>query len=586
MFKKIKISTVGNILAGMVLVLAFSFYYITNNIRSELTLVNITWENYQASRSEKARLESSLRSAIGYGGMIHSFKNFILREDISNFDVILSDIGAARSVINQYRAMGVNGAETIALIDIENVLNAYNNATLRVSQLVEAGISSPEEIDNMVRIDDTTAFRGLGILAQQVFSGTSLSDLKTLTNGRLVALLRSQFGYGGVIHYFKNYILRHEDTLIPLFTTSKNSAANIIAEYQSREITETEKVALLDIAKTLSDYEVAFKKAQTLNLTAEEIDQQLMVDDSFAIRSFTLLDREVVALSERNANIVQEELLKIQKLIELSIYWGFIVAFIFVSIAILTIRYMILNPIRNMTSEMLELAQGNDKITVRGLDLKNEIGDMAGAVVTFQENLKKLKAAERSVRRMSLTDPLTGLANRTFFETRFNETINLAKRLKTSGALLAIDLDGFKRINDEHGHGAGDYVLKIIAERLSNVSREVDVVARLGGDEFSIIAIGLDEKNQIIPLAERIIQEADRPIIFENVKLKVSASVGISFFLEQGKDIKDIANKADIALYRAKEEGKNQYVFFEEEIEDKEDENKIATPTVLTSIKQ
>lgn len=211
---------------------------------------------------------------------------------------------------------------------------------------------------------------------------------------------------------------------------------------------------------------------------------------------------------------------------------------------------------------------------------------MAGAVVTFQENLKKLKAAERSVRRMSLTDPLTGLANRTFFETRFNETINLAKRLKTSGALLAIDLDGFKRINDEHGHGAGDYVLKIIAERLSNVSREVDVVARLGGDEFSIIAIGLDEKNQIIPLAERIIQEADRPIIFENVKLKVSASVGISFFLEQGKDIKDIANKADIALYRAKEEGKNQYVFFEEEIEDKEDENKIATPTVLTSIKQ
>ena len=545
------------------MLLAISFYFLSANIKAELNEVDDTWQDYQLSKSEKARLESTLRSAIGYGGMIHDFKNFILRKDIAYLDRVHSHIGAARIVLEQYRSLGSSEAERIALNDIDNMLNSYHDAALKIDVMIKAGSTSAEEIDSLVRIDDILAFRGLEILAQEVFEGSSKQKLSEVSNGRLVARLRAQIGYGGVIHHFKNYILRKEDILVPVFEASLKSALNIISEYNSREITNTEHVALLDISKTLTNYGLAFKAAQEMDSTAEKLDDIAKVDDVTALRSLSLLDREVVALTERHARNVQKTLSGIQSFMSLSVLWGFSFALMVVFIAIYAIRGLILYPIEGMTKEMMELAKGQDDNIISSTGLKNEIGNMARAVVVFQDNLRKLKAAEKSVREQALTDPLTKLANRSQFEKRLTESINLARRLDTMGAVISIDLDGFKAINDTHGHAAGDYVLKIIANRFVNISREVDVVARLGGDEFSIIAVGLEKPEHILPLAERVIIEASRPVIFEEIKLSVTASVGISFFLTQGDTVKEITRKSDLALYKAKALGKNQFVLFE-----------------------
>jgi len=531
--------------------------------------VNETWEKYQSSRSEKARLESALRSAIGYGGMIHQFKNYVLRGDSFYLDNIQSNIGAAHLVLNQYRALMVNGAEIIALNDIENVLNAYSDAATRVhDKLIQKNITA-EDIDHSVRIDDKPAFRGLDILAQEVFDISKTDNLREMSNGRLVAVLRAHVGYGGVIHHFKNYVLRQEKELVPLFKVSMKKANDIINEYQNRKVTSTERAALRDISQTLSEYDAAFSKAQKLNLSVKEIDDAVRVNDAFALRSFSLLDREVVALTERNAKYVQEDLVHIQSLMENSTLWGFGLAAFFALLALYAIHHLILIPIKATTAEMMALTLDCDDVEISGTGLKNEIGDMARTVLIFQKNIKKLKEAEASVRKLALTDPLTELANRSYFESRLKESIALAKRLKINGALLSIDLDGFKAINDSHGHGAGDYVLKIMAERFSNLSREVDVVARLGGDEFCIIAVGLDENIQIIPMAERIIQETSRPVIYDAQKLQISASVGICFFPTQGDELEILSQKSDVALYQAKERGKNQFVIFDENAKNK-----------------
>lgn len=564
MLNRIKIRNVANILGGLIFFLGVSFYFLSANIKAELTLVNDTWEDYQLSKSEKARLESALRSAIGYGGMIHDFKNFVLRKNNFYLDSLQSHIGAARIVLNQYRSLGINGAERIALSDIENMLTAYHDAALQVDEMIKKKNVSAEEIDSLVRIDDVLAFRGLEILEQEVFEGAGEQGIDEASNGRLVALLRAQIGYGGVIHHFKNYILRQEDQFVPAFESSLKNALDIIEEYNAREITSTERVALHDISKTLSNYGLAFQRAREMTATAEKIDAVAKLDDAAALRSLSLLDREIVALTERHAKNVQITLSRIQSFMNYSVLWGFSFAIFVVLVAIYAIRGLILSPIEGMTKEMMLLAKGEDNNVISGIGLKNEIGNMARAVVVFQDNLKKLKKAEESLRAQAMTDPLTKLANRSYFEIRLKESINLAKRLDTHGAVLSIDLDGFKAINDTHGHPAGDHVLKIISDRFVNISREVDVVARLGGDEFSIIMIGLEQNDQIEPLAERVILEASRPIIYEETKLKVTASIGISFFLTHGDTVTELARKSDLALYEAKNKGKNQFSVYEE----------------------
>lgn len=160
-------------------------------------------------------------------------------------------------------------------------------------------------------------------------------------------------------------------------------------------------------------------------------------------------------------------------------------------------------------------------------------------------------------------DELTGLINRHAFQEKLREHISRSWRGE-QGAVLFIDLDGFKKVNDTEGHKAGDRLLVIIAERLRGCLREVDTIARMGGDEFAVIVPGCDDEKSISHLCERIVSSAIQPVVVDRMEHTVGASIGVAVFPDDGQKVEDLIMKADSAMYRAKEAGRSRFAFFDD----------------------
>ena len=163
-------------------------------------------------------------------------------------------------------------------------------------------------------------------------------------------------------------------------------------------------------------------------------------------------------------------------------------------------------------------------------------------------------------------DSLTELPNRVLFHDRLTQTIQTAKREKSEFALLFLDLDHFKEINDSLGHDTGDEVLKIVTRRLKDVMREDDTLARLGGDEFTVIMRNLIQGQDASLLAQKILLALAEPIVVEENKLYISSSIGISLFPSDGSSSSNLLKYADAAMYRAKDEGRNNFQFYSSEM--------------------
>lgn len=174
--------------------------------------------------------------------------------------------------------------------------------------------------------------------------------------------------------------------------------------------------------------------------------------------------------------------------------------------------------------------------------------------------IKEREAAE-ILRHQATIDSLTGLPNRQLFQDRLVRTLLHSKRLDTCFALLFIDLDKFKIVNDSLGHTAGDQLLKEVAERIQELVRESDTVARLGGDEFIVILNTMAERKDIIRVAQLIIDRLAEPFVLTGQEAVIGASIGIAVFPEDGVEQTILINTADAAMYRAKEAGRNQYCF-------------------------
>ncbi|MDO9466220.1 MAG: diguanylate cyclase [Thiobacillus sp.] len=168
--------------------------------------------------------------------------------------------------------------------------------------------------------------------------------------------------------------------------------------------------------------------------------------------------------------------------------------------------------------------------------------------------------AEQTIRQLSLRDPLTGLANRRFLNENAKHLIAGAKRSHTQMAVLAVDLDDFKAVNDRHGHAAGDAVLVAAAERMKQLLRESDVIARFGGDEFVIVLGQVDDAAAAREVAGRVVESLCRPIpLAGGGSAQIGASVGIAMCCADGETLNDLLQKADAALYAAKRDGKHTF---------------------------
>ncbi|MCX7710968.1 MAG: EAL domain-containing protein [Clostridia bacterium] len=200
----------------------------------------------------------------------------------------------------------------------------------------------------------------------------------------------------------------------------------------------------------------------------------------------------------------------------------------------------------------------------RGKALFDERGQytkMAGSLT----DITRQKEYERSILKLAYFDPLTGLPNRVSLEERFK---NYVSEGKGNAALLYVDIDNFKFINDSYGHSTGDRVIVEVSKRLIGEIKEADIIIRQSGDEFTLLLIAVQGKQELIRCIEKIQRCFDRNIELGDMSFDLSASIGISVYPEDGEDLEQLSKSADTALYKAKDLGRGHYAFFEKAMND------------------
>ncbi len=205
-------------------------------------------------------------------------------------------------------------------------------------------------------------------------------------------------------------------------------------------------------------------------------------------------------------------------------------------------------------------------VATRVAPIRRPSGEIVGAVLVFQDVTKERRLARR-VAHQATHDALTGLPNRLLFRDRLQQALQFARRHRTCVALMLLDLDHFKDVNDSLGHLFGDRLLCAVAKRLRTTVRESDTLARLGGDEFAIVQTGLRDHAGAAVLADKIIEAMMQPFVIDGHEIDTSTSIGIAFFGQDDLAADQLLKNADMAMYRAKADGRNRFQFFLREMD-------------------
>ncbi len=204
--------------------------------------------------------------------------------------------------------------------------------------------------------------------------------------------------------------------------------------------------------------------------------------------------------------------------------------------------------------------------------LFNEAGEVIGIIETSHDItehlnlLAELKAREVSYAHLAQHDALTGLPNRLLFSDRLSQAIHAAHRNRQKLAILFIDLDRFKEVNDSFDHACGDQVLKVVAKRFQALFREDDSIARMGGDEFTVILTQIKDGTNVSLMCKKLLAVFKKPFEIQGHLLFLGASIGISLYPDDGATADELVRNADTAMYRAKDQGRNTFQYYSEEL--------------------
>ena len=735
MLKNLTLKQTSALMAVLMLIAGSGFVAASFYINAEVLTVKNAWTEFQLVRSEKARLGGQLRAALGYGGMIHNFKNHILRKVDTLQDETRAQIGGARMVLDQYEQLPLNGTERAASKNILATIIAYQNA-LDVVGAMKLANESAAAIDAFVKIDDSLALRGLETLRLESIPKGSNAPL---SKSVLISKIQALVGYGGMIHSFKNYVLRGQDEYYEKAAAHIVDIKSVITRYRGFDLSLGENNALDDVERMLSAYDAALDSIHPMveeGLSVETIDAKAKVSDGPALRALGLLAQEANLEILTRSRAMDASLDKISNVEQVVTIIEILLILAVAVFLMWVLRKQIIAPLESMTAKMRRIAVGDYDVAISDPDGNNEIADMTrnlqvllsnsikrqeaevrleetneemttqllemqnlreqadeqaasavdmvetlavakeeaeiakaqaldderrtrsimntvtdaiitinakGVIETFNigaqtifgyapeevigrnvsflmpepirsvhdgyletflngratrivgrtveqialrkdtttfpidlsvnpmylgdevsfigviRDITERKEAEAEIHRLALTDSLTGLANRNAFNTRFDEAIAQSRRRETHLALLMIDLDKFKPVNDQYGHPVGDALLVAVADCLRSIGRETDIIARLGGDEFAAVLTDLDDvENAHLP-AEKIIKALSKPMTVLGKTVQIGASIGIAFFPGDADNKDVLITLADDALYAAKAAGRNTY---------------------------
>lgn len=225
-------------------------------------------------------------------------------------------------------------------------------------------------------------------------------------------------------------------------------------------------------------------------------------------------------------------------------------------VLIMLMRRQLLTPLVAISDYLVGLRKGVEQSVHLPVARSQEVGEVIDAV-------HQLASAQHALEHAALKDPLTGLSNRYGLEARIEQSLNHARRSGLKLAVLFIDLDRFKAVNDSLGHASGDTLLCVIAARISRCLRDTDLVARLGGDEFVVVLSDLARAEDAVPVAEKLLEATMSPTVIGGLEIRTTASIGVCVFPDDGKDVGTLMKHADTAMYQAKAAGRASFKFFD-----------------------
>lgn len=224
-----------------------------------------------------------------------------------------------------------------------------------------------------------------------------------------------------------------------------------------------------------------------------------------------------------------------------------------------------------------ELAKVKETLTVvseaKTAEIETLVEVNANLVIAAAQSHSATDSCEKAldeVTRSATFDPLTGLPNRVLLMDRLEHDLAMARRTVGQLALLFLDLDGFKDINDSYGHGTGDEILKTVAQRLSNTVRETDTVSRHGGDEFLVLLPELQQPDDAGSIARELLNALGQTFTLGEQHFELRASIGIGLFPQDAADAQALIECADQAMYRSKRSGRGAFAYFQQAAEDQE----------------
>ena len=218
----------------------------------------------------------------------------------------------------------------------------------------------------------------------------------------------------------------------------------------------------------------------------------------------------------------------------------------------------------------IESKEGRRWISINTRPIYDCIGEIANGVVASFNDITERREAEQALKRsqeqlyfLATHDGLTALPNRSLLQARIDHAIALAQRRNTQVAVLFVDLDRFKKINDTLGHAAGDTILKAVAARLTDCVRQSDTIARQGGDEFVVVMENVQSVDEVAEAASRMLEILAKPLVIARQEVYVTGSIGVSFYPKHAEDAASLIRDADAAMYRAKQFGRNCVRFYD-----------------------
>ncbi len=378
----------------------------------------------------------------------------------------------------------------------------------------------------------------------------------------------------GAVFLITEYTRYKAEIESDLKNNSRIIAENISGALIFEDLTTANEILNTLKAKSNIIYAAVFNKENQL-FTAYKVDKDynFVYDQSDTIyweNNSVLIRTPVLQKGENLGNILlvytQNEFKSYINFIMMLTLGSILISIFIANLLFRKIHHLMIKPLLYLTDAMQKVTHEKDF----NIEIKNESPDEIGIlsrgfnkmISQIKEDLDHRTTVEDELKNLAMFDQLTKLPNRHYFHEHLESTIKRHERKKEHFALLFLDLDGFKNINDTLGHDYGDLLLQEIASRLSGCIRESDFVARLGGDEFTIVLENVEKVEDIEHIADQIIYAISKEIDLDGTKAYVSGSIGISRYLIDSDCANLLMQYADLAMYHAKENGKNDFIFY------------------------